>query len=198
MNSVKPLFQIRVCAGLGNPGPTYQKTYHNVGALFLAFLETQLGLAEQPTRRGKYTLVRTGEFWLIQPDAFMNESGPSVRAALRDSRAQPSQLLVVHDDADLLLGSYRLCFGRGAGGHHGVESIIAALGTKDFWRLRWGIRPAPSSAPVKNACFLTEPAGRRKKAADLVLRPLTAADHRRLYSAFEDFTDTLGSTWMVK
>jgi PTH1 family peptidyl-tRNA hydrolase len=84
-----------------------------------------------------------------------------------------SEILLVHDDSDLPLGTFKFSFGRGAAGHHGVESAIAALRSSDFWRLRIGVRG-------------DAPQGARRKAGEFVLRTMTAAEEKTIYRAFDD------------
>jgi len=101
----------------------------------------------------------------------MNESGGFVKKMLRKKGVRPEALLVIHDDSDLNLGSFKLSFGRGSAGHKGAESVIRTLGTKDFWRLRIGIRPI---------------VGRRKKAGEFVLKKISAKDKKTLESVFAE------------
>ncbi len=117
--------EIKIIIGLGNPEKKYQNTYHNVGRLFIQYLE------EKPDITPK----------LITTDCNMNASGQFVRKALDYYNLKPENLVVAHDDSDLSLGQYKLSFNRGSAGHKGIESVIRHLRTKRFWRLRLGIRP---------------------------------------------------------
>lgn len=124
---MQPVFnieKIKLIVGLGNPGKVYENTYHNVGHLFIDYLS-------------RLSAIRCE---MLKTDVFMNQSGGFVKKVLKKHNAKPAELLIVHDDSDLLLGKYKLAFGRGAAGHKGVESVIKALDTKNFWRLRIGIR----------------------------------------------------------
>lgn len=105
----------------------------------------------------------------------MNESGKFVAKAIKKNNAEPEELLIVHDDSDLVLGTYKLQFGRGAAGHHGVESVQAALKTKNFWRLRIGIRPKADLPAVAS----------RAKAGKFVLKKISIADKKILEEVFE-------------
>lgn len=156
---------IALVVGLGNPGHEYADTYHNVGWSVLDVLAE--GAPFRGPRGKRFALARAEHGTaLVKPLTFMNESGQGVREALTFlSIRTPSRLLVIHDDSDLPLGTWKLHFGRGAAGHKGVASIITTLGTKDFWRIRIGIRP-PERAGVHTkagAFVLTHPNG--KKAA---------------------------------
>jgi PTH1 family peptidyl-tRNA hydrolase len=157
---------IKLVVGLGNPGTRYTHTFHNVGRLVVC---TLAGVPETKFKPSPhYCLHRDAERTFAVPRTFMNESGPAVKHALRALRLKPHALLLVHDDADLALGTYRLAWGRGAAGHHGVESVFHALGTKEFWRLRIGIRPPRLDGESR----LGPPSPRRAKADTFVLRPM--------------------------
>lgn len=130
--------------GLGNPGEQYERTRHNVGWLVLDVWRNAVGL---PTlhQSSKYAgrvsegVVAGREVVVLYPDTFMNQSGSAVAKLVPN--AEVSQLVVVYDDVDLPLGEIKVSKGRGDGGHNGVKSIIAKLGTKDFVRVRVGICP---------------------------------------------------------
>ena len=111
--------------GLGNPGKKYQKTRHNVGFRVI----DQLGF------------LSLKEVILVKPKTFMNLSGKSVKNLLKTYHLKPSNLIVIHDDTDLPLGKIKISKNRGAAGHKGVESIIKEMGTKNFVRLRVGVKP---------------------------------------------------------
>lgn len=143
------LKKIKMIIGLGNPDKKYEDTYHNVGFLFIDYL-------------GKG----------IKSDVYMNESGKFVSKELKKSGAKPDELLVVHDDSDLTVGNYKLQFGRGAAGHHGVESIQTTIKTNDFWRLRIGIRPINEET--------------RQKAEKFVLKKISVEDKKILERVFEN------------
>ncbi len=133
-------------AGLGNPGPKYRHNRHNVGFMVLdAFAEhTQI-----PIQRVQFrTLVGKGLFHearlvLAKPQTYMNVSGQAVVPLMKFYKIPPERLMVVHDDLDLPFGTLRLRPEGGAGGQHGVESIITKLGRRDFARLRIGIGRPP-------------------------------------------------------
>lgn len=138
--------------GLGNPGRRYAGNRHNVGFQVLDQLATAHGLAF--TRSQGQALIATGQIAdrpviLAKPQTYMNESGRAVAALVRFYQIDMPNLLVVYDDLDLPFGTLRLRPEGGAGGHHGMESIIAALGRQDFPRLRIGIgRPPGRMDPV--------------------------------------------------
>lgn len=131
----------RVVVGLGNPGPEYQDTRHNVGQRVLDVLAKTV---RGSWRRDGATIVARGrwrgeEVRLVKPLAFMNESGPVVARALRRAEAGPADLILVYDDIDLPLGTVRLRLKGSHGGHNGVRSVIDALGTDEIKRVKVGV-----------------------------------------------------------
>jgi PTH1 family peptidyl-tRNA hydrolase len=139
-----------VVVGLGNPGPEYHDTRHNIGQRVLDQLASTL---RRPWRREGPAMVARGQWRgapieLVKPSTFMNLSGPAVAAALRRAAAGPAHLIVVYDDIDLPLGTVRIRMKGGSGGHNGMRSIIETLGTEDFRRVKLGIGRPPSKAEV--------------------------------------------------
>jgi PTH1 family peptidyl-tRNA hydrolase len=127
--------------GLGNPGPEYRGTRHNVGQRVLDALATQL---KKAWRRDGQAMVahaawRGEPLHLIKPLTFMNVSGPAVAAALRRVDADTGDLVLVYDDIDLPLGTVRVRIKGSSGGHNGVRSVIEALGTEDIRRVKVGV-----------------------------------------------------------
>jgi PTH1 family peptidyl-tRNA hydrolase len=129
----------RLIVGLGNPGPEYEATRHNVGFWFVDRLASQLKASLVPQGKFFGRAARAGETWLLQPTTFMNRSGQAVAALANFYKIPPGEILVIHDDLDLPPGGIRLKQGGGNGGHNGLKDIQARLGTPDFWRLRLGI-----------------------------------------------------------
>ncbi|WP_434514002.1 aminoacyl-tRNA hydrolase [Dechloromonas sp. ARDL1] len=129
----------RLIVGLGNPGPEYETTRHNVGFWFVDQLADKLKVSLAPQGKFYGKAARAGELWLLQPTTFMNRSGQAVAALANFYKIEPSEILVVHDELDLPPGGIRLKQGGGNGGHNGLKDIQAKLGTPDFWRLRLGI-----------------------------------------------------------
>lgn len=134
---------IRLIVGLGNPGPEYALTRHNVGFWFVDALAARTGcqLRSQSKLHGMLcrASVGDGDLRLLKPTAFMNHSGRSVAAVLRYFDIAPGEMLVAHDELDLPVGTVRIKEGGGHAGHNGLRDIISLLGTRDFWRLRIGI-----------------------------------------------------------
>jgi PTH1 family peptidyl-tRNA hydrolase len=159
---------VKVVAGLGNPGERYRLTRHNVGFRVVDLLADRWGLTGQGrVREGAARLevdLRDPDerVLMVKPMKFMNLSGAPVRAALRQSEADPSgDLLVVTDDVDLPLGRLRLRRDGSAGGHNGLRDIIAAFGSNEFNRLRVGIgRSGSSRATVDHVLATFKPVER--------------------------------------
>ena len=131
--------------GLGNPGPEYRDTRHNVGARVLDTLAKKLKVRFQ--RSGSHLVGqikwRGHVLYLIKPQCFMNVMGPLVARATRKLKLIPGELVLVYDDLDLPLGKVRVRLKGSAGGHNGVRSVIATLGTDQLRRVKVGIgRPA--------------------------------------------------------
>lgn len=166
--------EIKLAIGLGNPGPEYRNTYHNVGRLFIDHLASERANFK---RRSSFEYFQlTNLLTLVKPLTFMNQSGGVALNARKYFNSKPREILVVHDDSDLPLGSFKLSFGRGSAGHQGIESIIKSLKTNKFHRLRIGIRPTKAL-----------PAGRqvqRVKASELVLKNIPAREKRILQDLF--------------
>jgi len=143
--------RVRLIVGLGNPGDKYKNTYHNVGFLFI----DSIARARQGNDNGKRDMWRSTETFryaickeatLVKTTSFMNKSGMAVKSAIDYFGVNHDELLIVHDDSDIPLGEYKISFGRGSAGHKGIESIIQALGTNEFLRVRIGIRTDSKSA----------------------------------------------------
>lgn len=145
---------MKLIIGLGNPGEEYEKTRHNVGFLTVEKLcEVVGGFSNWKMEKRLEAEVNRGhiascceDVILAKPQTFMNNSGRAVQLLVTRYRLRVTDILVLHDDLDLELGTLRLSHGSGSAGHNGVQSIIDALGTKDFWRLRVGIGPKKGDA----------------------------------------------------
>jgi peptidyl-tRNA hydrolase, PTH1 family len=131
----------QVVAGLGNPGPEYQRTRHNVGQRVLDVLARRLACRWHRERRAVLAPAdRDGRrVYLVKPVAFMNASGPAIADTLRDLVSSPGDLILVYDDLDLPLGTVRVRLSGGHGGHRGVQSVLETLATTDIRRVRIGI-----------------------------------------------------------
>ena len=142
-----------VIVGLGNPGKEYEKTRHNAGRAAVELLAKQEGFAPFTFRKTANALVSEGSIdgekvTLVLPETMMNLSGKAAAAFVKSPKAAKS-MLVVQDELDVPLGAMKMVFGRNSGGHKGVESIMRAVKTKDFARLRIGISAAGKKNQAK-------------------------------------------------
>ena len=134
---------IKLFVGLGNPGPEYALTRHNAGFWWLDALAKELGLSFKSERQFSGHTAK-GSFegesiWLLKPQTFMNLSGQSVGALARFFKITPSEILVVHDELDIIPGEAKLRFAGSHAGHNGLRDIHEKLGSDAYWRLRLGI-----------------------------------------------------------
>jgi PTH1 family peptidyl-tRNA hydrolase len=166
-----PVIPPRLIVGLGNPGAEYEDTRHNAGAWFVDRLARELKVSLVPQSKFLGLAARAGEFWLLQPTTYMNRSGQSVAALARFYKIEPAEVLVVHDELDLLPGGIRIKQGGGAGGHNGIKDIQSQLGTPDFWRLRLGIGHPRSLNPAQDVAdyVLHRPRNEEQEAIDRAL-----------------------------
>ena len=131
--------------GLGNPGEKFEGTRHNIGRDILQAAQKKFGLPNFVLNRKWQAVVSEGKIEngkavLLLPETFVNKSGNAVTPAARFYKMRPKNFILVHDDVDLLLGATKLSWGRNSGGHKGVESVMRALKTKHFWRMRIGVQ----------------------------------------------------------
>lgn len=170
--------KIRLIIGLGNPGKKYQKTRHNLGFRVIDFLinhwnakleksqsssETVLAKVYRPERIGAGKDLSSQYPSLAKPLTYVNLSGNAVKKLLKRYKIKPEEILVISDDFSLPFGTIRIRQAGSAGGHKGLESIITALGTKKFPRLRIGCGPLPQGIDPK----------------DYVLSPLTKEEENK-------------------
>lgn len=170
---------MRLIVGLGNPGADYALTPHNLG---FAVVERLVGLARiRSQQRRDRALVWRGrldqtEALLAQPQTFMNLSGAAVSALLRAESLTPADLIVITDDVALPWGMLRIRERGSAGGHNGLESVLAAVGTTEFIRVRLGVQP---------------PDGWLGDLADYVLAPMGADERRVAERMVEEATEAV-------
>lgn len=163
--------------GLGNPGPNYAKTRHNVGFMVADLLAARIGSAFKVHKRSGAEIA-TGRLAgtsvvLAKPRTYMNESGRHVGPLAKFYSVAPADVVVLHDELDIDFGRIRLKYGGGVAGHNGLKSVAAALGTKDFQRVRIGVGRPPG----------------RKDAATFVLEPFTSVERAELPTICEQAAD---------
>ena len=128
--------------GLGNPGPEYEETRHNLGFKVIETLAERCGIKTFKQKHQSYigeASLGGHKLLLAQPQTFMNNSGPAVKGILLWHKLALSDLILIYDDVDLEVGQLRVREKGNAGGHHGVESVIASLGSTEFARVRIGV-----------------------------------------------------------
>ena len=184
--------QIRLIAGLGNPGPEYAGTRHNVGFLVVDRLAEQFGLAWERLTKWDAVLAQCGEVFLLKPMSFMNRSGHPLFAIAQFYKIDPAEILVVLDDLALPLGRLRLRAGGGSGSHNGLESIIVQFGTEEIPRLRIGIGAAPRDGGVDYVLsrFFEEEKPLVRSTIDRAAEAVKCAIDNGLVSAMNTFNKT--------
>ena len=171
---------IRLIVGLGNPGPSYDATRHNAGFWFVDEVAAKLGVRLAPERGyfGHAARASAGgqPLWLLEPATYMNESGKSVAALARFFKIEPGEILVAHDELDLLPGQVKMKLGGSHAGHNGLKDIQAQLGSAGFWRLRLGIGHPGVKAEVIDYVLRRPPAGQRDEIGKAMDQAMTALD----------------------
>ena len=171
---------IRLLVGLGNPGPAYVATRHNAGFWFIDEVARKLGATLVPERSYFGLVARVnrpdGPIWLLEPMTFMNLSGKSVAALARFFKIAPEEILVAHDELDVLPGNAKMKIGGGHGGHNGLKDVNAQLGSADYWRLRLGIGHPGVKAEVVDYVLRKPPAEQREAIEKSIAQSLGALD----------------------
>lgn len=171
-----------IFVGLGNPGEEYVNTRHNVGRMLLEQLAKKNDASdwkEDMKLKALTAKVKLGKasVQLVLPETFMNNSGNAVKPLVKSIKAA-EQLVVVHDDLDLPLGRMKMSFDKSSGGHRGVESIIKAVKTQKFIRIRVGIAPVTPSGKIK------KPQG-EEAVGDFIIGPLKEKELDALKPVFK-------------
>jgi PTH1 family peptidyl-tRNA hydrolase len=165
-------------AGLGNPGPQYAGTRHNAGAMVVALLAERMG-ARFKAHRSRNDIAEGRlagqQATLARPHSYMNLSGGPVAALLQFYKLAPERVVVIHDELDIPFDAVRLRLGGGDNGHNGLRSITSALGTRDYYRVRFGIGRPPG----------------RMDAAAFVLRDFSAPERKELPFALDRCADAV-------
>lgn len=162
--------------GLGNPGPEYEDTRHNLGFKVIDELAARLGIAALKSKHQSFlgeAKLADHKVILAEPQTFMNNSGPAVRGVLEWYKLKPENLILIYDDVDLEVGQVRIREKGSAAGHHGVESVIASLGTSEFIRVRIGIGRESLTADVTDYVLQKIPPAQRETLDAAII---TAAD----------------------
>lgn len=166
-------------AGLGNPGPQYAGTRHNVGFLCADELAGRMGVSFR--RDSSRAMAATGQLagvpvTLAKPMSFMNISGGPVAALRGFYKLPPARVLVLHDELDLPFGTVRLKLGGGDNGHNGLRSVTASLGTRDYHRVRIGIGRPPGRMDPADYVLRNFSAAERSELDEILVRAADAAE----------------------
>jgi len=171
---------IRLLVGLGNPGAEYDGTRHNAGFWFIDEAARQLKVTLVPDRSYVGLVARVnlpgGPLWLLEPMTFMNLSGKSVAPLARFFKIAPEEILVAHDELDLMPGQMKMKLGGSHAGHNGLKDIQAQLGSHGFWRLRLGIGHPGVKAEVINHVLRKPPVAEREAIDQSIAQALGALD----------------------
>ena len=171
---------IKLFVGLGNPGAEYEDTRHNAGFWWTDALARQLKVNLVPDKSYFAKVARTqvngNTIWLLEPQTFMNLSGKSVGALAKFFKIAPQEILVAHDELDVVPGQAKLKFGGSHAGHNGLRDIHAQLGTGDYWRLRLGIGHPGVKAEVIHWVLKKPMAEQRSLIQESIDRSIKAAD----------------------
>ena len=188
----EPTSQIRLVAGLGNPGSEYAVTRHNIGFMVTDQLATQFGSTWEKSTKWDALLAKCGQVFLAKPTSYMNRSGYPLVAIAQFYKIGSSEILVVLDDMALPLGRLRLRASGGSGGHNGLESVIMQFGTEEVPRLRIGIGEAPAAGSVDYVLsrFFDEEKPIVRSTIDRAVEAVKCAIDNDLVSAMNIFNKT--------
>ena len=166
--------------GLGNPGPEYEATNHNAGFWWIDAVAREWKASLSPERSYFGLVARVnrpdGPLWLLEPQTYMNLSGKSVAALARFFKIEPQEILVAHDELDLMPGQAKFKRGGGHAGHNGLRDIHVQLGTADYWRLRLGIGHPGVKAEVIDYVLRKPKPEARVAIEDTIAKTMTVLD----------------------
>ena len=180
-----------ILIGLGNPGEEYDSTRHNAGRMALGFFAKEMNFGEWKEDKKAKARVVSGMVGktatvLVAPDTFMNKSGAAAAKFVKSAKAA-ERMVVIYDDLDLPLGTIKLSFNRGSGGHRGVESIQRAVKTKKFTRVRIGVSPSTAGGKIR------KPQG-EKEVVRFILAKFKPSELDELKKVFKKVSQALAAT----
>jgi PTH1 family peptidyl-tRNA hydrolase len=167
---------VYLIVGLGNPGQEYENTRHNLGFRVINELASRLGLGSLKSKHQSFIgegVIAGHKVLLAEPQTFMNNSGLAARELLSWYKIDVKKLIVIYDDVDLEVGQIRVREKGSAGGHHGIESLIAHVGTSEFARVRIGIGRENLTGDVADYVLQNIPPAQREPLESAIV---TAAD----------------------
>ena len=181
---------IRLVAGLGNPGPEYAATRHNIGFMVADRLAAQFGSTWEKSTKWDAIMTKCSDVFVAKPMSYMNRSGYPLLKIAQFYKIRPLEILVVLDDTALPLGRLRLRASGGSGGHNGLESVIMQFGTEEIPRLRIGIGEAAGSVDYVLNRFFEEEKPIVRSAIDRAVEAVKCAIDNDLISAMNIFNKT--------
>ncbi len=170
---------MHLIVGLGNPGDEYAETRHNLGFKVVDEIARRLNITSFRSKAQSFiaeSKIGDSKVILVQPQTFMNNSGPVARGLLDWYKIERARLIVIYDDVDLEVGQLRVREKGNAGGHHGVESIIQSIGTTDFARVRIGIGRENLTGDVSDYVLKKIPPAQRETLANAVISAADAVE----------------------
>ena len=185
------MIKAKMIVGLGNPDAEYQNTRHNVGFVFLDYLAKKLGANDFELEKKLNSLVSKTKIEkipviLAKPQTYVNKSGEAVKKLIENCKLKIENLVVVHDDLDIPFGNTKISFDKNSGGHKGIESIMRALKTKKFYRLRIGLaKPALTKARQQSD------KKRDELVVSYVLSKFSKSESEKLKETFKDAYEKL-------
>jgi PTH1 family peptidyl-tRNA hydrolase len=181
--------RVRLVAGLGNPGPEYARTRHNIGFAVIDALARSWGITGEPSKKWGALWAKSDRGILVKPITYMNHSGEPLAAVANFYKIAPAEMLVVLDDFALPLGRLRLRPDGGPGGHNGMESIIVQFGTEEIPRLRIGIGAASNEGAIDHVLgrFFEEEKPRVEAAIARAVEAVNCAIDNGVVSAMNSF-----------
>lgn len=182
---------MKLIVGIGNPEEQYQNTRHNIGFMFLDYLAKKIDANDFETEKKLNAMVSKSKIdkfpvILAKPLSYVNESGKVVAALAKQFRVKPADIIVVQDELDIEFGAFKNSFDKSSGGHKGINSIIKALKTQKFYRLRIGtavraLQKARQQSDAKRDAFVK----------DFVLSPLSPKDRDVVKTMFPKIYERL-------
>lgn len=174
---------MKLIIGLGNPGTKFKNTRHNAGIWIIEnWCENQKLPDFSQKKKLEAKILKNPQFIIALSQTFMNESGRMVKKVMKEFQIAPRNILLVHDDSDLMVGTFKLQYNRGSAGHNGVASVIQAVKSQEFSRLRIGIRPLVSD--------------HRPKAESFVLKRFNSAEIAKLNSLIPEIDKNI-KEWLL-
>lgn len=186
--------------GLGNPGDEYINTRHNTGKMAVLKLHKDLGLDEFEFNKKANALVTEGKIGkekttLILPETFMNKSGNAIsyfiKPKLKTSKKGLENLVVIHDDIDLPIGKIKISYNKGVGGHRGLDSVVKAVKTLEFVRVRIGISPSTAKGAAKKPGVNLSPKAAEKAVIDFILGKFKPSELEILKKEFKKVSEAV-------